>query len=1457
MTGADGTRDGKPPSARSAVVIAIAGWLLLIAGLMILEQEKVPQWPETFDGWVQPYVSDFHVDAPMPAGTWLSGSLLLIAGMVLVGRMGGNVLGLADRFPVVPKGERASTDTPTSFWWFALVLAANVIWLGTVIAAGRNSTHRSLVPLWLVAMVVQGVCWWRADRFVMPRLRLSDRWLPLAGLVIALAVVLYRLGDVPNSIWGDEGAFWAAARDLAAGARANPFSLGVYGAYPLISSLYQSLWLRLFGPTLWSWRLGSVVAGTLTIIPLFFLVQKLLGPRVAWSAVVLMVSKPYFLAFTRMGYNNIQPLLPIAVGLWLLVGALQGYSHVLAYLSGIALGIASLTYTAGYVGSVIAGLFSLLLLTLTSDGRPLRRSMTRLALCLGIGWLFAAGPFFLGSALSGNLMGGKGAESFFGSAFYGETLFSPDQLTRLYPLQHVGQHRIFFEPRLYALLVVRGVLRTGLSFVADKVATQHYLVGPLAGPGAVFFLAGLAWALRRLRQWQAALWIIWTLSCVLLLSVFNTFPPRATHLVPIIPALAVLTAVGIWSLSHLLRRIVRCLWADWVAVGLTIALALWGLHTYFTVMPQRYVPNLQNVMFWRAQEMGPGSKLVFVADTPYPADFTVRDIDEFRLGVDHYSLPPDQVSATDFRALCGHVDALLDPACRVFFLPGEDADAVEAELRRQLGDGTVKTHTDAAGWPVGLEFVPEYSRSRPQSGFWRSDLYWNGLLALGALVAILLSPVPVRALYTEVLSHVSRATTAMGTYVISLRNRRASRMVPALFVGCLGCAILGQVCFARDFLAGRQEPGPNLWPGLFFYALSIVYFLLLGGMIQVPAKTGKSASVLPAFSPVQPNLVRHLWSGPWHQRWRIGLLCGALIAGVGLLCDLSRRSAGASYVLPFVLWILTMGLYLAPFAQVPSWIWRRTGFRGMLEWSRTHSAELGTVLLLVVVAFLFRVYAVGSIPYSVGEDEALLGLRAAEFLDGTRTDMFAPSERHAGSSLAHFSLALPLALLGRTITGLRTLAVLAGTASVLLTYLLARQLLGRQTALVSAFFLAAQHYHLHFSRLGSNYIFDTLFTPLLAYLLVRGLQRQRPGSFAAAGLTLGVAQYFGSGARMLPVLLVTVVAYLALARRDLLRANLTNFGILGLGAVLAFLPLGMYEIGYHGDGNGSLLGRVPQASLFHAGWLASEMQQSGKSALQILGDGFLRSSLAFNYFTDRSHWYRSSIPFLDPASAVLFVMGLITAMRHVSRNVGYFLVVAWFWLAVILGGMLTVLPPASERMVIVTPALAVLVALGFTQLVECGKIVAAWFVPVSRVFPFMVTVVLMSINGGYYFLNYAPTRVYGNPTDELMTRLSRELDISQKDGKVYFFGAPVVFYESAAVPRFLTPDLEGVDVSEHWTGDLSFVDTSRKAWFVFLPERLDELDVVRAEYPGGVEVPAYSSADGRLLYVLYEFSGIR
>jgi len=655
------------------------------------------------------------------------------------------------------------------------------------------------------------------------------------------------------------------------------------------------------------------------------------------------------------------------------------------------------------------------------------------------------------------------------------------------------------------------------------------------------------------------------------------------------------------------------------------------------------------------------------------------------------------------------------------------------------------------------------------------------------------------------------------------------RAAPLLLPACLAAAIGGQVCFAQDYGAGRVEQlGPHFWPGVALYGLSALCLLVLTYTLEPEEHPA------PAGSACQP---RTYWLA---RSWRLALLGSALAIGLLLPWDLSRRVQGASYALPFLLWVAMMGCYLCGFLGCPP-RWER-----IRDLWRAHWREALVLAGVGVLAFLLRAYAVGRIPYSLGGDEATQGLGALAFLEGTQTDMFAISDWFFYPSFGYFSISWSLLLFGRTVAGLRMLAALVGTASVLLTYLLVRRMAGRTVASVAALFLAAQHYHLHMSRLGSINIFDTLFAPLLTLLLLTGLRRRQPGWFAAAGLTLGVAQYYYNGAKMLPFLTAVLVVYLAVTRRNLLRANLANLAVLGLGAVLAFIPLAVYEAGHPG----SFTGRVAQVGIFQSGWLVEEAVRTGLSPLRILGEAFLRAFFAFNYFTDRSFWYRPSIPFLDFAGAVLFALGLILALRDASRDAGRFLVVAWFCLAVILGGVLTTLPPASERLVVTTPALAILVALALVQLVGYARLLWGRLTPLWSVVPLVVALALVAVNVLYYFVDYTPRHVYGNPTAEVMRTLTKDLSGREGDFKVYFFGAPFIIYESA-LPRFLIPEVDGMDVAEDWQGDLGFVDEGREAVFVVLPERADHLAPVQERWPCGALTEMHSSADGRLLYQLY------
>ncbi len=173
------------------------------------------------------------------------------------------------------------------------------------------------------------------------------------------------------------------------------------------------------------------------------------------------------------------------------------------------------------------------------------------------------------------------------------------------------------------------------------------------------------------------------------------------------------------------------------------------------------------------------------------------------------------------------------------------------------------------------------------------------------------------------------------------------------------------------------------------------------------------------------------------------------------------------------------------------------------------------------------------------------------------------------------------------------------------------------------------------------------------------------------------------------------------------------------------------------------------------------------------------------------------------------------------------------------------------RLVIVAPALALLVGLGLNWLTELGRRAFGGGQAVWTDVALATLVAMACLNLYYYFAVYTPTRVYGNPTAEVATELGRSL-AQDDDGATVYFYAPPFMYWGFGTLGFLAQDVEGIDVPTPGEGESPELELSEGARFVFLPERLDELDGVRARAPGGVEVPVYSSADGRLLYVSYD-----
>jgi hypothetical protein len=102
----------------------------------------------------------------------------------------------------------------------------------------------------------------------------------------------------------------------------------------------------------------------------------------------------------------------------------------------------------------------------------------------------------------------------------------------------------------------------------------------------------------------------------------------------------------------------------------------------------------------------------------------------------------------------------------------------------------------------------------------------------------------------------------------------------------------------------------------------------------------------------------------------------------------------------------------------------------------------------------------------------------------------------------------------------------------------------------------------------------------------------------------------------------------------------------------------------------------------------------------------------------------------------------------------------------------------------------------------------------------------------FYYAEYTPLRPYGSSHGETATMLGHYLQDLNGDYQVYFFGPPRMYWGFGTM-EFLAPDVPAYDVLEPITAPPEFVNPDRDPLFVFLPERLTELQEVRRNYPHG------------------------
>ncbi len=354
---------------------------------------------------------------------------------------------------------------------------------------------------------------------------------------------------------------------------------------------------------------------------------------------------------------------------------------------------------------------------------------------------------------------------------------------------------------------------------------------------------------------------------------------------------------------------------------------------------------------------------------------------------------------------------------------------------------------------------------------------------------------------------------------------------------------------------------------------------------------------------------------------------------------------------------------------------------------KSHSPGRWEIVLLVVIlliAAFFRLYRLEAAPPGLQHDEVFHGHDASVVLQGAPRIYF---ESNAGNEpLFVYLMAGTIALFGTNYLGIRLAAVLCGLATIVFTYLLARKAFGYRVALLTSAGLAVSFWPVFMSRVGLRAASLPPMAAAAAYFFWAGLrqptvERRYWIYFALAGVFLGGTLYTYPASRMIPLIFLLFVVYLALFDRPLLQERWKGIPLAFALAALVVVPMGVY------------LWTHPQADV--------RLQQLSQP-LGLLAQGDPSQVIRFTLDTLKMFTFRgdpvwrynlAGRPVFEPISGALFYLGLALALLR-WRQPRYAFLLLWLPLA-LAPSMITDSAPSFLRasgalpVVYIFPALAV------------------------------------------------------------------------------------------------------------------------------------------------------------------------
>ncbi len=537
-------------------------------------------------------------------------------------------------------------------------------------------------------------------------------------------------------------------------------------------------------------------------------------------------------------------------------------------------------------------------------------------------------------------------------------------------------------------------------------------------------------------------------------------------------------------------------------------------------------------------------------------------------------------------------------------------------------------------------------------------------------------------------------------------------------------------------------------------------------------------------------------------------------------------------VLAISTWFIAIGLVL-----VATWIQPAP-----LRWPPWRLVVL--FLGLTVVAFLIRAILADRIPIALTGDEAAAGISAEDFTHGVWNNIFITSW-YAFPSFFFTIPAFFIGVLGHTTEALRIPSALGGALTVTASFFVARAMFGKRAAWFTAIFLTALNFHIYFSRIGLNNIWDGLWYIVTIGALWYGWVKDRRNAYLLAGLSLGISQYFYPSSRTILILILGWIILAAIFDRPRLKGTWLNLVFMFILTGIVIFPLAWHYLQFP-----NTFMEPMNCVALTSQWLQQQVVSTGTPAWKIVLN---QVGLAIGSFTydPLQAWYTPNAPLLRPFAASLFLIGIILLFYRRQKWL-IIPILLWLFAFMAIGG-LSESTPAAQRYVAAAPVCALLVGFGlsesaaiFEKSFQKGK---RWIAITSII----LVAVLAADELNFYFRVYTPHSVISDAhaNDVVAQTLADYLEAKPKDTQVLFFGSPEMGYGSVPSIQYLDPDIRGIDINQPWIPADKTGITAGHLLFVFLPNNLEQIPLVQTDYPDG-NLTSIPAADGELLYKLYK-----